>query len=221
MVKVARGCAQDSTLTSVDPTIPPVPSLARLRESLADRTVAPYPGSDMRAAIAAIFREHNSQLQVLLIKRADRTGDPWSGHMAFPGGRFEKSDAHLLDTAIRETREEIGLDLAATATLVARLDDIAAIRSSSGLVITPFVFALYGDDPILTPNEEVAEVLWTDVAPLMRGDRATTLAYRFAKTDLDLPAYDVGGRIVWGLTYQVLEPLLMRVNALILLDSGL
>ncbi len=150
---------------------------------------------------------------MLLIKRAERTGDPWSGHMAFPGGRFEASDAHLLETAIRETREEIGLDLEATATVVARLDDIAAIRSSSGLIITPFVFAHHGDDPIFAPNEEVAEVLWADVAPLMRGERATTLAYRFGKTDLDLPAYDVGGRIVWGLTYQVLEPLLSRVKS--------
>ncbi len=194
-----------------------MPSLARLRESLAHRTFHPHtPGSNLRAAVAAIFREHNSQLQVLLIKRAEREGDPWSGHMAFPGGRFEESDAHMLATATRETREEIGLDLATTATVVARLDDIAALRSSAGLIITPFVFALHGEDPTFEPNEEVAEVLWADVAPLMRGERATRLAYRFGKFDVDLPAYDVDGRIVWGLTYQVLEPLLVRVKALIL-----
>jgi 8-oxo-dGTP pyrophosphatase MutT (NUDIX family) len=121
----------------------------------------------------------------------------------------------MLATAIRETQEEIGLDLATTATTVARLDDIPALRSTtSGLVITPFVFVHHGHDPTFEPNAEVAPVLWADVAPLMRGERATSLAYRFGTIDVDLPGYEVGGHVVWGLTYQVLEPLLRRVNAL-------
>lgn len=132
--------------------------------------------------------------------------------MAFPGGRFEEGDPHLLATAVRETREEVGIDLESTATPIARLDDVPAIRSTtSGLIITPFVFAFHGNDPTFATSDEVAEVLWADVAPLMRGERATRMAYRWGKMDLDLPAYDIDGKIVWGLTYQVLEPMLGRL----------
>jgi 8-oxo-dGTP pyrophosphatase MutT (NUDIX family) len=85
--------------------------------------------SGRQAAVAAVLRAppDGGDAEILLMRRAERHGDPWSGHMAFPGGRREEGDATLLDTAIREAREEVGLDLRAHGTLLARLPDIQAV----------------------------------------------------------------------------------------------
>lgn len=163
---------------------------------------------ERRAAVAAILRPAGVASEVLLIRRADNPGDPWSGHMAFPGGRAEPEDPDLVATAIRETREEVGLSLSEHAELLGRLDDLRAIgrRGPTGLVIRPFVFALRAD---VTPtlNAEVAEVLWAPLSPLARGEVDTTRPYTHQGQTLEFPAYDVDGRLVWGLTYRMLQNL--------------
>jgi 8-oxo-dGTP pyrophosphatase MutT (NUDIX family) len=162
-----------------------------------------------RAAVAAIVREHERVgPQVLFIRRAEHPKDPWSGHMAFPGGREEPSDADLLQTAIRETREEVSLDLSATARLLGRLDELPAVARGkrTGLTIAPFVFELLRDAP-LHFNQEVSEVVWTPLGPLFRGELATVFPYEVGGQRVELPAHDVQGRIVWGLTHRMLESL--------------
>lgn len=161
-----------------------------------------------QAAVAAILRAARGEPEVLLIRRAEHPRDPWSGHMAFPGGRHDPSDPDLLDTARRETLEELGLDLGRHARLLGMLDEIEAIARGrrTGMVIRPYVFALE-EEPELAPNDEVAEVVWAPLAPMLRGENATTLPYRRDGLDLVLPGYDVGGRVVWGLTYEMLQRL--------------
>lgn len=157
-----------------------------------------------RAAVAAILREGRS-LDILLIRRSEQPGDPWSGHMAFPGGRSEPDDADLLSTAIRETREEVGIDLGAQAKLLGQLDDLQAMARGHwiDLVITPFVFQL--DEPVeLTPNGEVDETIWAPLEPLASGQADTTRPYSFEGHSLDLPGFQVETHIVWGLTYRML-----------------
>jgi 8-oxo-dGTP pyrophosphatase MutT (NUDIX family) len=129
--------------------------------------------------------------------------------MAFPGGRRDPSDGDLLHTAIRETAEEVGLALSRDGDLVGRLDDLPAIARGKkvGLVITPFVFAIPGDVDLTLNDDEVHEALWTKLGPLARGERDTGFPYRFEDTELTLPAYDVDGRIVWGLTHRMLSAL--------------
>jgi len=162
-----------------------------------------------RAAVAAIVREHEVVgPQVLFIRRAEHPNDPWSGHMAFPGGREEPSDADLLQTAIRETREEVSLDLIENATLLGRLDELPAVARGkrTGLTIAPFVFELTRDAP-LHFNYEVSEVLWAPLGPMFRGELATVFPYEIAGQKVELPAHEVQGRIVWGLTHRMLESL--------------
>jgi 8-oxo-dGTP pyrophosphatase MutT (NUDIX family) len=162
------------------------------------------------AAVAAILRESHATRgpEVLLIRRAEHPLDPWSGHMAFPGGRASPGDRDLLATAVRETREELALDLSATATLIGRLDALPAIARGRrvGLTIAPFVFELTAD-AALVPNGEVAEVLWAPIAPLLDGSADSSVPYEFEGQRLTMPAYDVQGRVVWGLTYRMLQTL--------------
>ena len=160
------------------------------------------------AAVATILRDGPEGAEVLLIRRASRAGDPWSGHMAFPGGREDPADRDLLATALRETHEEVGLDLEKAARPLGRLDDVPAIARGRrvGMTIAPFVFALQHERPLVT-NEEVEEVLWAPLGPLVRGEADTHVGYDVQGQHLELPGYDVRGRVVWGLTYRMLESL--------------
>jgi 8-oxo-dGTP pyrophosphatase MutT (NUDIX family) len=189
---------------------------ARLPGETADRLwLADAPVGDgepdrgKRAAVAAILRDGQLGPEVLLIRRAEHPLDPWSGHMAFPGGRESAEDENLLATALRETREEIALDLQASARLLGRLEMLPAVARGrrTGLAIAPYVFELTALSPVLTPNGEVAEFLWAPLAPLLRGAWATTIPYEFEGQRLMLPAHEVEGRVVWGLTYRMLESL--------------
>jgi len=165
------------------------------------------------AAVAAVLRPGSRGAEVLLIRRAEHEGDPWSGHMAFPGGRFDPEDEHLLATALRETLEEVGLDLARSARLLGALAPLPAIARGRrvGMTIAPFVFEL-GDAVELAPNHEVVEALWAPLSALDRGEGRTSVEYVFDGQKLELPAWDVDGRVVWGLTYRMLESLLERVR---------
>jgi 8-oxo-dGTP pyrophosphatase MutT (NUDIX family) len=168
---------------------------------------------DRHAAVSTILRDGERGAEVLLIRRAEHGDDPWSGHMAFPGGRHEPTDPSLLDTAVRETREEVGIDLGRDAELLARLAEIPAIARGKrvGLTVTPFVFALTHDAP-LQLNHEVAEAIWAPLEHFTAAESATTVSYALDGTTLSLPGWTVEGRIVWGLTYRMLEQLLDAVR---------
>jgi 8-oxo-dGTP pyrophosphatase MutT (NUDIX family) len=172
-------------------------------------TLPEPPGAAMRrAAVAAVLRDGRKGPELLFIRRAEHPRDPWSGHMAFPGGREDPGDVDLLATAVRETREEVALDLESSARLLGRLDELPAVARGRrmGLTIAPFVFELTGEIA-LVQNHEVAEVLWTPLEPLFRGELATSFPYEIGGQRLELPAHEIGGRLVWGLTHRMLEGL--------------
>jgi 8-oxo-dGTP pyrophosphatase MutT (NUDIX family) len=182
-----------------------------IRAALQGRTHKPATliGGERFAAVAAVLRERAGRAEVLLIRRAKQEGDPWSGHMAFPGGRQDPADRDLLHTALRETEEEVGLRLDPEPHLVGRLDDVPAVARGQriGLIIAPFVFAITGD-PVLVPSpSEVDHLLWAPLSPLLRGERNTTHAVEHEGRTVELPGYDVDGRVVWGLTHWMLETL--------------
>jgi 8-oxo-dGTP pyrophosphatase MutT (NUDIX family) len=162
------------------------------------------------AAVAAIFRDRGEGAELFFIRRAEHPRDPWSGHIAFPGGRRDPGDATLLATAIRETREEVGIDLA-SAHLIGRLPDVPAFtRSKRGhLVVTPFVFAIRGDVQVAA-NYEVAETLWVPFRKLARGEGKGTFEWTWEGKTLELPCIRLGPEqhVLWGMTYRMLETLL-------------
>ena len=184
-------------------------SVDRVRLALASHRAVSLPTQGIRhAAVAMVLTEGKSGADVLFIERARFTGDPWSGHMAFPGGRKQATDRSLLHTAQRETLEEIGLDLTKAARVVARLPDIMPYsRMPHPLTVTAFVFTLHQPAELVL-NEEVAAVVWAPFEGVLRGDGATKFRWQKDGLDLTLPALDIEGNVVWGLTYRMLE--LMR-----------
>lgn len=192
-------------------------SMVELRSALHARPARALPlspGSGRSyAAVAAVLRDAPSGVEVLLIRRAEHPGDPWSGHMALPGGRQEPDDPDLLHTAMRETAEELGLGLDPSQ-VIAPLDDLEAVARGRrvGMVIRPFVFHWSAPEPPeLHPNHEVAEALWAPLLPIHRGQCDTTRPYEMGGQTYHLPGWDVRGRVVWGLTHRILSDLLDRI----------
>lgn len=163
------------------------------------------PGSGSRAAVALLLRAGDAGLELLLIRRAEREGDPWSGHMALPGGRRQADDADMAATAARETREEVGIDVGASGKLLGELDELAP-RSARipGIVVSPFVYHVRADaEPV--PNHEVQAALWVPVGELLHPDAATEYLHPVADgSSLAFPAYDARGSVVWGITHRIL-----------------
>jgi 8-oxo-dGTP pyrophosphatase MutT (NUDIX family) len=190
----------------------------RLRQALGDaQPDVPLEGQ-RGAAIALVLLEIDAGLEVLLIERAERSGDPWSGHMALPGGHLEPSDANLGATAERETLEEVGLDLQRFGERLGRLTDYAPTRGVA-IAVRPFVYLLQVR-PVLALSEEVRQALWVPIAPLQRGERRTTFSFSRAGQQRQFPAWDIDGHIVWGLTYRVLDQFFRRFNEVSGLQSA-
>jgi 8-oxo-dGTP pyrophosphatase MutT (NUDIX family) len=189
---------------------PPL-TLARAAERV--RAATPAPGEPWlapeRAAVAVILRERAGDLDALLIRRAEDPRDRWSGHMALPGGRRETADATIEATAVRETREEVGLDLAQLGRPLGRLRDHRAPPRglSLGLVITPCVYAIEGDPP-LAPGPEVAATIWVPLGALASGAFDGTTSWTIAGVALEMPCWRYEGAVIWGLTYKMLQALL-------------
>jgi 8-oxo-dGTP pyrophosphatase MutT (NUDIX family) len=166
-----------------------------------------------RAAVALVLTpstEPSGGLSLLLMRRSEREGDPWSGHMAFPGGHAHSDDADLLYTARRETLEEVGLDLL-DAELLGRLDDVTPLRASE-LSVRPYVFfSRSASTPTL--SEEVAEVLWVSLDRLASGAWKRTTQVVIRDNHYTVPAFVIDSRVVWGMTYHLLEEFLAQVLA--------
>lgn len=165
-----------------------------------------------RAAVALVLAPTPSiavpALSVLLVRRTEREGDPWSGHMALPGGHAHPEDADLLHTARRETLEEVGIDLA-DAELLGRLDDVIPMRSGN-LTVSPFVFGV-SEQAQVTLSNEVAEALWVPLDALASDALRGTRDVEIRGTTLSVPAYVIGERVVWGMTFHLLERFLAQV----------
>lgn len=141
-----------------------------------------------------------------MIRRAERQGDPWSGHMAFPGGHHEPVDPDLRATAMRETFEEVGLDLRDHVHL-GQLDELNATARGRlvGMTITPHVFALQGaSSPTLRPNYEVAELVWGSLGKMFRGELDAIKELTYNGETRRLPAFQVREHLVWGMTHNML-----------------
>ena len=165
-------------------------------------------GDRLQAAVALVLRA-GPGLDLLLIKRATSERDPWSGHMALPGGRRDASDADLIETARRETREETGVDLSRNASALGKLEDVApsSLRLPR-LTIAPFVFGVSADTRAYVASDEVEQVHWVPLEELRAPETVSTVEIPLPGGPSSFPCYLVAGEVVWGLTFRILEQFL-------------
>jgi len=186
-------------------------TLEALRRALARSSPpapAPAPAGET-AAVAAVVRGHDAAGEMLFIRRAEHPRDPWSGDMGWPGGRVDAGDPSALAAALRETREELALDLERDATLLGALAPVRThLRRGPGpLWVTPFVFELRGSPPI-APNLEVQEALWVPLAFLADRANRGTFLWTGRGVPVPMPCYRYDGRVIWGLTLRMLDNLM-------------
>lgn len=185
-------------------------TLATIRAALAASThpPAPFAPHPRHAAVAMILRGGGAGLEACFIRRAERAGDPWSGQVAFPGGRASPGDADAAAVAERETREEIGLELA-------RADQVGMLPAQPvrragvhrDMTLSPFLYHVDGGRaeqarPLLPV--EVADVFWVPLEHLFDERAGTWLRYPPTAGGSHFPGIQFGEHVIWGLTLRVL-----------------
>jgi 8-oxo-dGTP pyrophosphatase MutT (NUDIX family) len=193
-----------------------MPTLERIRRCMRDFEPELIVSDEARrASVALIVREHEGDAEVLLIERATRSGDPWSGHMAFPGGRLEESDSTTRAAAERETFEEVGVALAGAEYLglLGELQGNPRYRPTN-LVVSAHVFHVKEPEPVVLEESEVAHALWFPVKDLLHPDRHVDYSTPHVG-NATFPGILVGDperHIVWGLTYRFLDIFLEAIE---------
>lgn len=190
--------------------------IARIADEMALREPkrAEHGSYDVQAAVALLLRPAGEKLEFLAIKRAEVQRDPWSGHMALPGGRRDPVDESLWATAVREIREEVGVDLVGSGRVLGQLDDVwPRTRRIPAIAITPFVV---GVDPgtRARTNSEVEYAVWVPLA-IVTDERLRGTLTLAALPDREFPTIEYGGHVIWGLTLGILtqfEKILRRVG---------
>lgn len=190
------------------------PHVRRLADSLlAEKGRATSPdGIGVWAAVALIFRAVDDSAELLFIKRVERDGDSWSGQVALPGGRQDPDDESLLGTAVRETWEEIGLQLGALGEPLGVLDDVAPRTPVlPPIAVRPYVFAVPHDVPTVA-GAEVAEIFWVPLELLRDESRWTEAEVDAAGAALRVPAIRYGEHTIWGMTHRIVLQVLDRIR---------
>lgn len=169
-----------------------------------------------RSSVAIVLDNHaGNNASILMIKRAEHKGDPWSGHMAFPGGRCEPFDKNGLATAKREMHEEVGFDIDDAeqqhlkGEWLGRLSDIRAVPrvTPRTMVVTPYIFSV-ATKPMLETNYEVAETLWIPLTFFADMNNRGVYQLEYQQQTLSLPCYRYEGRVVWGMTLLMIDEIL-------------
>ncbi|HEX9130115.1 MAG TPA: CoA pyrophosphatase [Gemmatimonadaceae bacterium] len=187
------------------------PSVIKIRSALGSHS--PVAADDeegvRKAAVALIFRlGKDDALDLLFIKRAEFAGDPWSGQIAFPGGRMEAGDASLAETAIRETREETGIDLTREGVMIGVLDDLRprSVRLPA-IVVRPYLALVDRDEP-LRLSQEVALAFWLPFAALERSGSWHEEKVFARGVQINARVFRHGEHVIWGMTERILAQLL-------------
>ena len=187
------------------------------RLSVVESPVDPVPSK--RAAVAISVRSGVSGPEILMIQRAVRQGDPWSGHMGFPGGRKDESDASDMACAKRETLEEIGFDLDIYGELVCQLSDVNTgwRADRPEMLVAPFLFKV-DSTPVFELNHEVDDTLWVPLSFLLNDANRSRHQWDWRGEVLESDAFTFDDRLIWGLSLMMIDELLQiiadRENAL-------
>lgn len=191
------------------------PQLTRLAHSLLDRpgALAEADAAVRRAAVALVIRAGaRGELDLLFIERSVYPGDPWSGQVAFPGGRREPFDDTLRETAVRETREELGFDVERDGVILGTLDEIyPRTPVLPPIVVRPYV-AVVGPDTALTLSGEVARAFWAPLDELCRPEASVQATVTVRGESRLVPCVRHAGYTIWGMTERIFRDFQLRLE---------
>ena len=162
-----------------------------------------------RAAVAIMVREGQEATELLMIRRATREGDPWSGHMGFPGGRRDPEDRSNFSCALRETEEELGVDLSRWGAPLGELSDVNTgwRKDRPEMLVTPFIFSV-SELPELTPNDEVDDVVWVPLYFLMDEGNREPLEWEWKGQKMETDSYLYDCYRIWGLSLMMIDEMM-------------
>jgi 8-oxo-dGTP pyrophosphatase MutT (NUDIX family) len=189
---------------------------SRIRPRPANHKPDPPPlEASTRAAVAMLLQPQAHDLHMLFIHRAHHPQDPWSGHMAFPGGRQDPEDADLRMTIRRETKEEVGIDLDLHGEYLGYMAELQAMARGRpiSMTVAPFVYLISAEVRPTPDPVEVQDTIWVPLT-FMQRDGVESLVSRPMPdgTTVEVPALVYGGKTIWGLTYRMLRGFLELIN---------
>ena len=186
-----------------------------LAERIAEHqpALAETDGAPRRAAVALVFRAvSEADVELLVIRRAEHPGDPWSGQMGLPGGRQEPNDASLEDTAIRETFEETGIDIRTDGWVIGALDELRPRTPQlPAIIVRPYV-AVVRPTVSLALSAEVADTLWIPWRVLRDVATQRDAVVQIRGETRTEPSFVIGETVVWGMTNRILRSLLRLLD---------
>ena len=159
-----------------------------------------YESLDAHAAVVVLLRAVNQGFQVLLVKRAEKVGDPWSGQTALPGGKGTSEDHNLRETVVRETLEETCINLLVGCRFLGTMEPMRSTQKPE-MKILPFV-VFQEKEQTIDLNEELAEYFWVPLAEFAKNKGTVKFGVD------EHSAYIIKNHVVWGLTYRILDKLL-------------
>jgi 8-oxo-dGTP pyrophosphatase MutT (NUDIX family) len=190
--------------------------IKRIRRRLASyQPESPAAEANTRAAVAMILQPQEHDLHMLFIHRAHHPQDPWSGHMAFPGGRQDPEDLDLSFTIYRETKEEVGIDLNVHGEYLGRLTELQAMARGrpTNMFVSPFVYLVSPEASPAPDPVEVQDTIWVPLSYMeQKGIERLVSRPTPDGPSIYVPALEYGGKTIWGLTYRMLRGFLELIN---------
>jgi 8-oxo-dGTP pyrophosphatase MutT (NUDIX family) len=162
------------------------------------------------AVLIPVYRSPDGELHIVMILR--NPGGVHGGQIAFPGGKHDPEDETMLDTALREVREELGL-------IVERNDVLAELpmeqTRTTGYRVFPFLARIAVPDRWQIAEREIAEIVDVKLTDLTRRDAHDKMIGRFPTWEKaqQVSFYRIGEHRLWGLSYRILQPVLARLVA--------
>jgi 8-oxo-dGTP pyrophosphatase MutT (NUDIX family) len=190
--------------------------IRHIRHKLVNHRPAPPPiAAATRAAVAMLLQPQDHDLRMLFIHRAHHPQDPWSGHMAFPGGRQDPEDANLRVTIHRETKEEVGIDLDLHGEYLGRMAELQAMARGRpiSMTVAPFVYLISSEATPEPDPVEVQDIIWVPLSFMQQGNIEKMVSRPMPDgTAIEVPALLYGGKTIWGLTYRLLQGFLELIG---------